>query len=63
VAHAPSDLSLRALLRFPLYPEIEIVALNKTKQTNKQTNFVASVGERNIPTEGPPFVGEVTVNF
>jgi hypothetical protein len=32
-------------------------------QTNKQTNSVASVHERTIPTEQPPFVIEVSANF
>jgi hypothetical protein len=34
------------------------------KQQNKQqTNSVALVGKRTIPTERPPLVGEVTANF
>jgi hypothetical protein len=30
---------------------------------NKQTNSVAFVRERTIPTERPPLVGEVSANF
>jgi hypothetical protein len=30
---------------------------------NKQTNFGASIRQRNIPTERPPLVGEVSANF
>jgi hypothetical protein len=33
------------------------------RKTNKQTNSVASVCERTIPTEQPPFIGEVSANF
>jgi hypothetical protein len=29
----------------------------------KQTNSVALVRERTVPTERPPFVDEVSVNF
>jgi predicted P-loop ATPase len=37
--------------------------VNKNKQTNKQTNSMALVRKRTIPTELPPLVGEVSANF
>jgi hypothetical protein len=38
-------------------------SLTNNKQTNKQTNSVAPVRKRTIPTERPPLVGEVSANF
>jgi hypothetical protein len=40
-----------------------IVHANKNKQTKAQTNSVALVFERTIPTERPPLFGEVSANF
>ena len=36
--------------------------MTQNRQTNKQTNSVALVRERTIPTERPPPVGEVSAN-
>jgi hypothetical protein len=36
---------------------------NVPKRISKQTNSVAWVRERTIPTEGPPLVGEVSANL
>jgi hypothetical protein len=36
---------------------------HRLSQTNKQTNSVALVRKRTIPTERPPPVGEVSANF
>jgi hypothetical protein len=38
-------------------------AISLKQQTNKQTNSMVWVRERTIPTERPPFVGEVIANF
>jgi hypothetical protein len=35
----------------------------KVSVVGKKTNFVALVRERTIPTERPPFVGDVSANF
>jgi hypothetical protein len=37
--------------------------IQTNKQTNKQTNSGALVRQRTIPTERPPFVGEVSDSF
>jgi hypothetical protein len=39
------------------------VTTDQRKIANKQTNSVALVRERTIPTERPPTVGEVSANF
>ena len=40
-----------------------LIGNRSLKQTNKQTNSVALVRERTIPTERPPPVGDVSANF
>jgi hypothetical protein len=37
--------------------------LKQKQKGKKQTNYVALVRERTIPTERPPLVGEVSANF
>jgi hypothetical protein len=40
-----------------------VIARSQCLTTNKQTNSVALVRKRTIPTERPPPVGEVSANF
>jgi hypothetical protein len=51
-------------LKIPMASEIEPAAFWLVAQCfNQQTNSVACVLERTIPTERPPLAGEVGANF
>jgi hypothetical protein len=44
-------------------PFVNKFPVNKLNANNQLTNSVALVGERIIPTERPPLVGEVSASF
>jgi hypothetical protein len=44
-------------------PHLQLADSKKVPQTHKQTNSVALVRERTMPTERPPILGEVVPTF
>jgi hypothetical protein len=64
--HAPATLTSRKESEYLLYIKLQAsqgLSGGYSEDTTNKTNSVALVRKRTIPTERPPFVGEVSVNF